>query len=84
MVAISMTACSPDVANASKDCASLLAQYDQGVSVASAESVRAATAARDQGEKICLDGRTEEGTAKLIEAIAQIAAGDPDVPGSPS
>ena len=79
-----MTACSPDVANASKDCASLLAQYDQGVSVASAASVRAATAARDQGEKICLDGRTEEGTAKLIEAIAQIAAGDPDVPGSPS
>ncbi|HKY00542.1 MAG TPA: hypothetical protein VJL86_12560 [Steroidobacteraceae bacterium] len=46
--------------------------------------MRAATAARDEGEKICLDGRTEEGTAKLIEAIAQIAAGDPDVPGSPS
>ena len=84
VAAIYATGCSRDVVKSGEDCASLLAQYDQGVSVASAESVRAATAARDQGEKICLDGRTEEGTAKLIEAIAQIAAGDPNVPGSPS
>jgi hypothetical protein len=84
VVAISTAACSQDAAEASTDCASLLAQYDQGVSVESAEYVSAARAARDQGEKICLDGRTEEGAAKLIEAISRISAGVPDVPGSPS
>jgi hypothetical protein len=84
VVAMSTSACSQDVAKASTDCASLLAQYDQGVPVASAEYVRAATAARDQGEEICLDGRTEEGAAKLIEAISRISAGAPVVPGSPS
>jgi hypothetical protein len=84
VVAISTAACSQDAAEASTDCASLLAQYDQGVSVESAEYVSAATAARDQGEKICLDGRTEEGAAKLIEAISRLSAGMPDAPGSPS
>jgi hypothetical protein len=83
-VAISTAACSRDVAKGTTDCASLLAQYDQGASVASVEYVSAAKAARVQGEKICLDGRTEEGAAKLIEAISRLSAGMPDAPGSPS
>ena len=84
VVAMSGTACTEDVAKASTDCASLLAQYDQGVSVASAEYVSAATAARDQGEQICLDGKTEEGAAKLIEAISRLSPGAPDESGSPT
>jgi hypothetical protein len=56
------------------DCASLQAQYDQAAAAASAEQLSAAKAARDEGEKLCSEGKTAEGAAKLKEAISQISA----------
>ena len=58
----------------SKDCASLQAQYDQAAAAASAEQLSQAKVARDEGEKLCSEGKTAEGSAKLKEAISQIAA----------
>jgi hypothetical protein len=55
------------------DCASLQAQWDQIASTASAEQVTAAQAAHDEGEKLCAEGKTEEGAAKLQEAISAVS-----------
>jgi uncharacterized iron-regulated protein len=58
---------------ASQDCASLQAQYDQAASAATAEQLSQAKTARDEGEKLCAEGKQAEGAAKLKEAISQIA-----------
>jgi hypothetical protein len=58
---------------AGTDCASLQAQFDQAASTASPEALSAAKAARDEGEKLCSEGKTEEGAAKLQEAISSIS-----------
>ena len=58
----------------SGDCASLQAQYDQAAAAASAEQLSQAKSARDEGEKLCTEGKTAEGSAKLKEAISQISA----------
>src|SRR5262245_46074063 len=55
------------------DCASLQAQFDQAASTASSEQLKAAKAARNKGEKLCSKGKTEEGAAKLQEAIAALS-----------
>ena len=60
----------------SSDCASLQAQFDQAAAAAtaaSAEHMSAAKAARDEGEKLCSEGKTTEGAAKLQEAISHIS-----------
>lgn len=59
---------------ATADCASLQAKYDQVAATASAEQLSQAKAARDEGEKLCSEGKTAEGAAKLKEAISQISA----------
>jgi len=63
-----------EVQGAGGDCASLQAQYDQAAAAASAEQLSAAKAARDEGEKLCSEGKSAEGSAKLKEAISQISA----------
>jgi len=55
------------------DCASLQTQFDQAAASASAEQVSAAKAARDEGEKLCAEGKTEEGMAKLQEAVSAVS-----------
>lgn len=57
---------------ASSDCATLQAQFDQAAAAATAEQLSQAKAARDEGEKLCAEGKTAEGAAKLQEAISQI------------
>ena len=57
-----------------QDCAALQAQYDQAAAAASAEQLSTAKAARDEGEKLCSEGKTAEGSAKLKEAISAISA----------
>jgi hypothetical protein len=74
-LAIASAACTQDVVQASTDCASLMAQHDHAAAAASAEQEVTAAAVRDEGEKLCLEGKTEEGAAKLKEAISQISAG---------
>jgi len=59
---------------ATADCASLQSQYDQAAATASAEQLSQAKAARDEGEKLCSEGKTDEGAAKLKEAISAISA----------
>jgi hypothetical protein len=61
------------VPQASSDCASLQTQFDQAAASATAEQMSAAKAARDEGEKLCSEGKTAEGAAKLQEAISQIS-----------
>jgi uncharacterized protein YdeI (BOF family) len=80
IVASAMLAISPVVlaeeaaVQATQDCAALHAQYDQAASTATAEQVSNAKMARDEGKKLCDEGKTAEGAAKLKEAISQIAA----------
>lgn len=73
-LAIAPAACTQDAVQPHTDCASLLAQLDQAVATASAEQVGTALAEGDEGEKLCLEGKTEEGGAKLKEAISQISS----------
>jgi uncharacterized protein YdeI (BOF family) len=73
-LAISPVALSQEAVEATSDCASLHAQYDQAASTATAEQVSKAKQARDEGKKLCDEGKTAEGAAKLKEAISQIAA----------
>ncbi len=56
------------------DCAALQQQFDQAAATATAEQVSAAQVARDEGAKLCSEGKSEEGAAKLKEAISQISA----------
>lgn len=59
---------------ATQDCASLQAQYDQAAAAATAEQLSQAKSARDEGEKLCSEGKQAEGTAKLKEAISSISS----------
>lgn len=65
---------------ASTDCASLQAQYDQAAATATAEQVSAAKAARDEGDKLCAEGNSAEGVAKLQEALTQLQGGASPAP----
>ena len=58
---------------ASADCASLQSQFDQAAATASSEQLSAAKSARDEGKKLCSEGKTEEGAAKLQEAISALS-----------
>lgn len=58
---------------AGSDCASLQAQFDQIAATASAEQVSAAKDARDEGEKLCSEGKSAEGAAKLQEALSALS-----------
>ena len=72
--AIAPAAFAQEEVQGTQDCASLQAQYDQAAAAASAEQLSQAKAARDEGEKLCAEGKTAEGAAKLKEAISHISA----------
>ncbi len=73
-LAIGPAAFAQEAPQASADCASLQAQFDQAAATATAEQLSTAKAARDEGEKLCSEGKTAEGAAKLQEAISQIGS----------
>jgi hypothetical protein len=81
LLVVAATGCTQETAQPTRDCASLLAQFDQRVHAAGAEQVNTAMAARAIGEKLCLEGKTKDGAAKLNEAISQIPGGRPDASG---
>lgn len=82
-LAIAPFAMAQEAPTAGTDCASLQAQFDQMAASATAEQVSAAKAARDEGDKLCAEGRSEEGAAKLQEAIGQLQGGaQPEAPQS--
>jgi hypothetical protein len=69
---------------ASGDCATLQAQVDQASATASSEQMSSAQAAIDEGKKLCAEGRTAEGAAKLQEAISVISpTSQPTAPSHP-
>jgi len=73
VLAISPVALAQEEVQGTQDCAALQAQFDQAASAATAEQVTAAKTARDEGEKLCSEGKSAEGAAKLKEAISQIS-----------
>ena len=68
--AIAQDAAAPQVA---ADCASLQSQFDQAAATASSDQLSGAKAARDEGAQLCSEGKTDEGAAKLQEAISTIS-----------
>lgn len=72
-LAIAPAAFAQEEVQGSPDCASLQAQYDQAATAATAEQLSMAKATRDEGEKLCAEGKQAEGAAKLKEAITQIS-----------
>lgn len=73
VLAISPVAFAEESVQATQDCAALVQKFDQAASAATAEQLSQAKAARDAGEKLCAEGKSAEGAAKLNEAISQIA-----------
>jgi hypothetical protein len=74
VLAFAPVAMAEEAVQGTSDCASLHAQYDQAASTATVEQVSKAQMARDEGKKLCDEGKSAEGAAKLKEAISQIAA----------
>jgi uncharacterized iron-regulated protein len=74
VLAISPVAFAEESAQATQDCAALVQKFDQAATAATAEQLSQAKAARDEGEKLCSQGKSAEGSAKLKEAISQISA----------
>jgi uncharacterized protein YdeI (BOF family) len=72
-LAIAPAAFAQEEVQGTQDCASLQAQYDQAAAAATAEQLSAAKSARDEGAKLCSEGKQAEGAAKLKEAITQIS-----------
>jgi hypothetical protein len=72
-LAITPAAFAQEEVQGSQDCASLQAQYDQAATAATAEQLSAAKVARDEGKKLCSEGKQAEGVAKLQEAVSKIA-----------
>lgn len=67
---------------ADESCASLQTKFDKDVMTAQSSNVGQAQSIREQGAKLCSEGRTAEGVAKLKEAIAQLKAAAPAKPQS--
>ena len=63
-----------EVQGTTEDCASLQAQFDQVAATSSAERLTQAKVVADEGAKLCAEGKTAEGAAKLKEAISGISA----------
>ena len=61
------------VQGATEDCASLQAQFDTAAATSSAEQLTQAKVAADEGAKLCAEGKTAEGAAKLKEAISHVS-----------
>mgnify|MGYP003577542931 CR=1 FL=1 len=74
-LAIGPAACAQEaMPGATEDCASLQAQFDSAASTSSAEQVTQAKVVADEGAKLCAEGKTAEGAAKLKEAISHVSA----------
>ena len=57
-----------------ESCASLQTKFDADIAVSQSASAAQAQAIRDEGAKLCAEGRTDEGVAKLKEALTHLSA----------
>ena len=62
-----------EVQGTTEDCASLQAQFEQHAATSSAEQLTTAKVMADEGAKLCAEGKTAEGAAKLKEAISSVS-----------
>ena len=58
----------------SESCATLQTKFDTDVATSQSSSAASAQSIRDEGAKLCAEGRTDEGIAKLKEAISALSA----------
>ena len=65
-----------------ESCASLQTKFDADIAVSQSASAAQAQSIRDEGAKLCAEGRTDEGVAKLKEALSHLAAPAPAAPQS--
>lgn len=65
-----------------ESCATLQTKFDKDVMTAQSTNVGQAQSKREQGAKLCSEGRTAEGIVKLKEAIAELKATAPAKPQS--
>jgi opacity protein-like surface antigen len=63
-----------------ESCATLQTKFDKDVMTAQSTNVGQAQSKREQGAKLCSEGRTAEGIAKLKEAIGELKAAAPAKP----
>ena len=73
-------AASPE--GSAESCASLQAKFDADIKVSQSASASQAQTMRDEGAKLCNEGRTDEGVAKLKEALTHLSAPAPAAPQS--
>lgn len=65
-----------------ESCATLQTTFDKDVMTAQSTNVGQAQSMREQGAKLCSEGRSAEGIAKLKEAIAELKGVAPAKPQS--
>jgi len=65
-----------------ESCATLQTKFDKDVMTAQSANVGQAQSLREQGAKLCAEGRTAEGVAKLKEALSHLSATKPAAPQS--
>ena len=65
-----------------ESCATLQTKFDKDVMTAQSTNVGQAQSKREQGAKLCSEGRSAEGIAKLKEAITELKAAAPAKPQS--
>ena len=63
-----------------ESCATLQTKFDKDVMTAQSTNVGQAQSKREQGAKLCSEGRSAEGIAKLKEAISELKAAAPAKP----
>ncbi len=69
-VLVSSAAPAGDPAYADKTCSTLQTQFDKDVTTAAAGNVGQAQSLRDEGARLCSEGKSTEGVSKLKEAIS--------------
>ncbi len=76
-VLVSSAALAGDPATADKACSSLQTQFDKNVTTAAAGNVGQAQSLRDEGARLCSEGKSAEGVSKLKEALSLLQGAQP-------
>jgi hypothetical protein len=63
--------------DAGKSCTALQQQFDKEIAVAKSDRAGEAQSLREQGAKLCAEGKSAEGTAKIKEALTLIGGTAP-------
>jgi hypothetical protein len=67
----------PQAAGGEESCATLQTKFDKDVMTANSANVGQAQSLREEGAKLCSEGKDAEGVAKLKEALSLIKGAAP-------